>query len=288
MLAVLGTALLCWAAPRAAEPAGADAPGTLFIAGGGKLPAAVGEEFVALAGGRRARLVIIPTASVEADQGEPLPVFTEWRPGMAASEVLLHTRDRAVANDPAFTRPLTEATGVWLSGGDQSLLTAAYRGTRVEAELRRLLARGGVIGGTSAGAAALSSVMIAGGTSVAEVGDGLGLAPGVVVDTHFAQRQRLPRLRGVVEQHPTCLGLGIDERTAAVLTGHSLRVLGNAQVRVCLPSPAGPADARVLRAGDRADVLGLARPAAAVVRLRWAPGRKGRTDVASLVRLLAP
>jgi cyanophycinase len=265
-----------------------DVRGTLVIAGGGDLPAAVRDKFLALAGGRDARLVVIPTASARADRPELLGTFLLWQRPAVASVVLLHTRDRAVANDPAFARPLTEATGVWLTGGDQSLLAAAYRGTLVEAELRRLLARGGVVGGTSAGAAVLSSVMIAGGTAVADVGQGFGLVPGVVVDTHFAQRQRLPRLQGVVAKYPGCVGLGIDEQTAAVLSGQSLRVLGDGQVRVCQPSPSGQADVLVLHAGNQADLPDPACPPAAPARAQSSPVPEDKPGPASAPPLLGP
>lgn len=286
LLAALGAALLASAPVGAAEPAASS--GTLVIVGGGDLPSAVGDRFVALAGGREARLVIIPTASALADSPAPLQSFAEWKPPAVASVVRLHTRDRAVADDPAFVRPLTEATGVWLSGGDQSLLTAAYHGTRVEAELRRLLARGGVIGGTSAGAAVLSTVMIEGGTSVAETGEGFGLLPGVVVDTHFAQRHRLTRLQGVVAKHPACVGIGIDEETAVVVSGSGFRVLGNANVRLCRPAPNGGAEVRVLHAGNEADLSGLILPRAAVTQLHSSPAVKDRSEALSAAQLLAP
>ena len=147
----------------------------------------------------------------------------------------LHTLDRSVANDEAFVKPLTEATGVWLSGGDQSRLARVYRGTMVERELRKLHARGGVIGGTSAGASAMSSLMIVSGNPVAEVGEGLGLFDYAVIDQHFQNRNRLKRLQGVLEKHSGYLGLGIDEGTAVVVRGGKATVLGTANVRVCLP-----------------------------------------------------
>jgi cyanophycinase len=294
-LAALGAALLCSAAAGAAESADAasgqppaEVRGSLVIVGGGALPVAVRDQFLALAGGREARLVIIPTASARADRPELQSTFFLWRPPAAASVVLLHTRDRATANDPAFVKPLTEATGVWLAGGDQSLLAAAYHGTLVEAELRRLLARGGVIGGTSAGAAVMSQVMIAGGTTVAELGEGFGLLPGVVVDMHFTQRRRLPRLLGALTQYPTCLGLGIDEQTAVVVTGHSLSVVGNADVRVCQPLEDGQADVRVLHTGAQADLLALTPPRAAAVGLALAPAPKRKPAAPAAPGLLSP
>jgi hypothetical protein len=111
-----------------------------------------------------------------------------------------------------------------------------------------MLARGGVIAGTSAGASIMGNLMITGGNPVARVGEGFGLLPGVVIDQHFSQRNRLDRLLGVLVAHPGYVGLGIDENTAVVIEGHTLRVLGEHDVRLCL-SQAGRSDVRVLNAG---------------------------------------
>src|SRR5262249_30681249 len=132
----------------------------------------------------------------------------------------------------------------------------------------------------------LSAVMIQGGTSVADVGQGLGLLPGVVVDTHFAQRGRLPRLQGVVAKHPACMGLGIDEGTAVVVTGHSLSVLGAANVRLCRAAPDGRGEAQVLPAGSQADLLALARPPAA--REPAAVASKEKRPASVIPALLSP
>jgi cyanophycinase len=164
----------------------------------------------------------------------------------------MHTRRTDQANDPAFVKPLTEASGVWFAGGDQALLVAAYKGSAVEREVKKVLARGGVVGGTSAGAAVMSDVMIRDGDLVAEVGVGFGLLPGVVVDQHFSQRQRQPRLEGVLAKYPHYLGLGIDEDTGVIVRGQSLTVVGSNHVRVYLPAcRAGEGKVQVLRHGDR-------------------------------------
>jgi cyanophycinase len=134
--------------------------------------------------------------------------------------------------------------------------------------VKNVLARGGVVGGTSAGAAVMSEVMIRGGNRVAEVGTGFGLLPGVVVDQHFSQRDRLPRLQGVLTKYPDLLGLGIDEETAVVVRGQGLTVLGNHQVRVCFPAPrAGEGQIMVLGSGDRIDLAALGRIALGSGRL---------------------
>jgi cyanophycinase len=137
--------------------------GWLVIVGGGRTPVGVLNRFLELAGGKKARLVIIPTAHTAADRLETMASYSYWKAQKVASVTFLHTRQTAKANDPNFVKPLSQATGVWMSGGDQSLLVAPYRGSLVEQELRKLLARGGVIGGTSAGASAMSRLMIVGG-----------------------------------------------------------------------------------------------------------------------------
>jgi cyanophycinase len=249
---------------RAAEPPareGRDTAkmGSLVIVGGGWLPDAVQECFLALAGGEKARLVVIPTASSLADNLRTLGSYAYWTAAAQRkkikSVVFLHTRNQVQANDPAFVKPLTEATGVWLGGGDQSRLIAAYKGTAVERELHRLLTRGGVIGGTSAGASAMSTLMITGGNPVARLGTGFGLLADVVIDQHFMQRNRLARLLGIVTSHPRVLGLGIDEQTAVVIHGGSLTVMGKANVRLCLPGNSGQKpDIKVYKAGDQCNL----------------------------------
>ncbi len=275
LLAALVAVLFSLSAGRAAEPTLASAlaepvspiSGSLVLVGGGGLPDAIRERFLQLAGGKHARLVVIPTASGKADSSEPLKSFDFWKSQNVESCTMLHTRKREQANDPTFIRVLHEATAVWLSGGDQSKLVAAYRGTGVERELHDLLTRGGVIGGTSAGAAVMSSVMITGGNQTAEVDAGFGFLPGAVVDQHLMKRNRVPRLLGVLTTHPGYFGVGIDEQTAAVVQGRTLEVLGDAAVRICY-SACGQqiADIQVLKAGDHADLVSLSRVAVARAR----------------------
>jgi cyanophycinase len=223
------------------------------------LPDTIRERFLELAGGKKARLVVIPTASARPDRLQRSLGF--WKRQGASSLVMLDASNRAEANTALFVKPITEATGVWLSGGDQSRLVNAYRGTAVERELQKLLARGGVIGGTSAGASAMSAVMIVGGNPRATVGTGFGFLPGVVIDQHFQNRKRLDRLLNVLATHPNCLGLGIDEQTAVVVRGRSVTVLGNANVRLCLCAMgAKPPSVRVLKSGQVIDLVQVAPP----------------------------
>jgi cyanophycinase len=234
--------------PATQAPAG-QLPGALVIVGGGGLPSTIRDRFLELAGGKNARLVVIPTASALFDMTGVSHSLEFWQSQDVASVVLLHAHRREDTERPDFVKPLTEATGVWLAGGDQSRLAAVYHGTAVEKELMHLLARGGVIGGTSAGASIMGALMITGGNPAARVGEGFGLLPGVVVDQHFSQRNRLNRLLGVLAANPHYIGLGIDEQTAVVIRGHSLSVLGDQTVRLCLPQQ-GKEQVRVLKAGQ--------------------------------------
>jgi cyanophycinase len=250
------------AAPATGKEPYAEVRGSLVLVGGGKLPDAARDRFFELAGGMRAKIVVIPTASGDADGPDAEKALEPWKSLKSASVVVLHTRDKKKADDPDFAKPLTEATGVWFGGGDQSKIMAAYLGTAVEKELHKLLERGGVIGGTSAGAAIASRMMIENGTPRANVGTGFDFLPGFVVDQHFLKRNRADRLLGVLTEHPGMAGLGIDEATAAVVHGRRIQVLGDSYVTVLLSaSKKRPASMQTLKAGDGADIIQIQRAA---------------------------
>jgi cyanophycinase len=241
--------------------------GSLVICGGGELPDEVRDRFVELAGGRDARIVVIPTASataedVVADAQRRERLLSTWKSRQAAEVVILHTRSKELANDESFLAPLKGATAVWFGGGDQSKIAEAYLGTAVEREITALLARGGVVGGTSAGAAIQSNVMIAGGQTEPRLATGLDLLPGAIIDQHFLARNRRERLVAAVERHPECVGLGIDEGTALVVRGRRLEVLGKSSVTVVLAASSGrPLREFQLKAGDEHDLTMLRRSA---------------------------
>jgi cyanophycinase len=248
------------AAPQQGVSSGVE--GTLVICGGGRLPDEVMEEFVAAAGGKKARLVVVPTASSLADRLEPEWFLAPWRSRGVASVTLLHTRDREKANQESFVTPLRQATAVWFYGGYQSRLSDTYVGTRFEQELYALLHRGGVVGGTSAGAAAMSRRMIVRGRTEPELGVGFDLLPDAVIDQHFLRRNRKPRLQAAVAKAPGCFGVGIDEGTALVVHGGRARVVGESVVTVCMPSsPRGTAKELTLERGAATDLLALRRTA---------------------------
>ena len=215
------------------DPRGAH--GRLVIAGGGTIPTQVYEQFQSWAGGDNAQLIIIPTASIRADDPDQVKeIITAWQLRGFKNVAVLHTRDRESADTREFVAPLLDATAVWITGGDQSKLSKAYSDTKVEEELIELLKRGGVIGGSSAGAAIQSKVMIAMGQLVPRIGTGFDLLPGTIIDQHFTQRNRLARLTVAVNRFDDLVGFGIDESTALAVDRRFMKVIGNGNVTVCL------------------------------------------------------
>lgn len=237
--------------------------GSLLICGGGRLPDEVRTRFLELAGGVTARIVVIPTALPNADAiGTEEGCLKPWRDLGARSVTMLHTRDRSRANDPKFLAPLRTATGVWIVGGHQSRLASAYGDTEVERLLKSLVDRGGIVGGTSAGAAIMTRVMLVDEGPEAPIGRGFDLLDGAIIDQHFLKRRHLNRLIEAVETHPGMIGLGIDEGTALLVRGDLLSVLGDSYVVACLPGK-GQGNApklEILRSGDEASLTSLRGP----------------------------
>ncbi|TVS04178.1 MAG: cyanophycinase [Phycisphaerales bacterium] len=237
-----------------------DRPGSLVIAGGSGLGDEIFGAFRELAGFGPASVVVIPTASDRADREDyDQTLVRQWRARGFEWVTVLHTRNREVADTEAFASAIARADAVWFGGGQQSRLAQSYLGTKVEAELHKLLERGGVIGGSSAGAAIQSSVMITGGNPEARVGEGIDLLRGCVVDQHFSERNRQPRLRGVIEARPGLLGIGIDERTALVVRVRDGRVVGEvvgrAGVHLMMADGSGELWEESFAPGDRLDVV---------------------------------
>ena len=222
--------------------------GTLFLVGGGPTQADLDTEFVRLAGGPAARIVVIPTASVEHGDDSMLQPESWARSLGVAHVTVLHADSRAVANSDAFVKPLREATGVWLSGGEAERVLAAYLGTRTETELFAVLARGGVIGGTSAGAlvwgsetqifrpSADGSPFQMGNADALLVGDphavGFGALRNVVVVPHFSEFKMQPSFEKTLAAHPDVLAIGIDEATAFEIHANIGTVFGRGNVRI--------------------------------------------------------
>lgn len=232
------------------------AGGSLVICGGGRTPRAVYDEFARLAGGKGAKIVIIPSAFPFSSTAAVERRYAGWQRYAPKALDVLDAKTREQADSTAFNDKLREATGVWLAGGYQSRLASLYAGTKAEATLRGVLERGGVIGGISAGAAAMSRVMIRSGADEDVVIDkGLGLLEATIVDQHFSQRNRLKRLLTAVEKHDGQIGIGVDEGAAVVVAGNRLRVLGSNQATVVLPRADRGVLLHKLSANEQADLL---------------------------------
>lgn len=206
--------------------------GALLLAGG-RANDAIFNTFFRLAGGADAKIVVIPTGRPNEGESYHQRLLNPWvarNPKQPA--VILNARDRQQADDLEFIRALDAATGVWIAGGSQISLSNIYAGTAVEDRLRKVMKRGGIVAGTSAGAAVMSAVMIAHGKENAVLGQGFGLIPGVVIDQHFLRRNRMGRLTGVIEKRPELVGIGIDEKTAIVYFpgNQQVRVIGDSMV----------------------------------------------------------
>ena len=232
----LAALLLGAAAASAAPVVKGPERGTLIIAGGGKLGPEIVGRFITLAGGPAAPIVVIPTAGGEAKYGPDCDCLAMFRKLGASNLTVLHTTDRKEADSEAFVEPLKHARAVWFVGGRQWHLVDSYAGTRTEAEIKALLTRGGVVGGTSAGASIQASYLVRGAVSGNEVlmapdhEVGWGLISGVGVDQHVTARHREGDLDFLVAKHPELLGIGIDQSTAIEVKADSFSVLGAGHV----------------------------------------------------------
>ncbi len=217
------------------DAAGQSRRGTLYIVGGGPQPDELVQEFVHLAGGRgRARIIVFAMASEEGLTGGEEKAQDLRALGATATNVWV-TREQAMTDSVA--RLLDGATGIWFGGGDQVRLAGVLKGTPTERAIHARYAAGAVIGGTSAGAAVMSAVMLTGderrpggvarpdsevvwGTLERDnvvTAEGFGLLTNAIVDQHFLRRRRYGRLLSLVIEKEPHLGAGIDEGTALVV-----------------------------------------------------------------------
>jgi cyanophycinase len=257
-----------WPTPRL----DAQGAGPLVVAGGG----ATGDDIVArtleLSGGRAAIAAVLPQSSAGANAGDSSVQM--WLKGGAKESFKVEFGDRVAAR-----RALERATLIWIPGGSQSRFMAAIAGTGLDAVIRARHRAGVTVGGTSAGAAVLSQVMITGDSDLQSISgrktvtrEGLGLWPDVIVDQHFLRRQRANRLVSAVLDRPALLGVGIDESTAAIVRGTRVDVIGRSNVlvidarraEVLDTLPGAPQAARalaihVLRAGMSFDLQTMER-----------------------------
>ena len=206
--------------------------GSLLLCGGGDLPPLLLSTFYQAGQAENGRLVVIPSASRFSDSGDTLRWRQTWAAYNWRNIDILHAANREEAEQEGLAKLLQQATAVWISGGDQLRLAERYSGSRIEREIQSVLNRGGVVGGTSAGSAVATKVMIAGGQRQPILNQGLDLLPRAIVDQHFSQRSRHQRLASAVARHPDRVGIGIDEGTALMVSGRVSQVLGQGAVHV--------------------------------------------------------
>jgi len=196
-------------------------------------------QVVALAGGTGARMVVLSTASSLGD--EITHAYLQLFAGLGVADVVgIRPESRAQAADADIIAAVDAATGVFMTGGNQTKLAALVVGSPLGEAIGRAHRRGALVAGTSAGASVCSEHMVSFGTSgatpkfrVGQVSQGLGLLPGVIVDQHFTQRNRFGRLLALVAANPAQLGVGIDEDTAAVVRPDgTLEVIGRGVVTI--------------------------------------------------------
>jgi cyanophycinase len=254
-------AALVLAAACAPKPPAAPLPkGSLFIIGGGERDAPLMKRYIRLAEAHgTGKIVVFTMASSVPDEVGP-ELLAEFK-GNGAKDVVYYNVTRERALEPGSDRILDGAGGIWFSGGDQALLTAALLHTPIHERMLELYREGAVIGGTSAGAAVQSEFMITGNekrtggeegswevilADDVEHTEGFGFVRGAVIDQHFVTRRRHNRLIAVVLQHPTLVGVGIEESTAVLVRPDGkYEVLGEGQVIVY-----DARRARVLRSSD--------------------------------------
>jgi len=197
-------------------------------------------RFVELSGGADANIVVLTAASTIPD--DMWSIYDEAFGNLGVTRRShLELTSRQDANSEEFVRQIDEATGIFMTGGDQKRLLALIGGSALDAAMHvALKLRGATIGGTSAGASAMSGHMLAQGRAEplpekgsVSLGAGLGFLHRVVIDQHFSERQRLSRLLTVVAQNPYLQGIGIDEDTALVVAlGRGIEVLGAGAVTI--------------------------------------------------------
>lgn len=211
--------------------------GTLVIVGGGDIIESSFKRFIELSGGIDSPIVVIPTADGSEKCAENSGDADYLRKMGATNVTILHTRDRNIANSDSFVIPLVKAKAVWFGGGRQWRLVDSYRNTLTEKMLWKILERGGVIGGTSAGATIQGSYLARGDSKNNQImmGDhqeGFGFLKNVAIDQHVIARNRQFDMFDILKNRPELLGIGIDENTAIVVHGNEFEVIGESYVIV--------------------------------------------------------
>ena len=244
------TLTIALSVPIAAQQATEYGPatGTLVIVGGGSTAGTgIMERFIELGGGaEEGRFVIVPTAGGNYDREGNLRVFDEdrvlasWRERGVMNVSMLHTHDAKLADTEAFSADLVQATAVWFNGGRQWNIVDSYAGTRTYDLFHEVLERGGVIGGSSAGATIQGEYLVRGATEGSQIVMtdeenhqlGFEFLRKSAIDQHINARMRWDDIIPVIEQQPHLLGIGLSEGTAIIVTGDTFEVMGKWMVAV--------------------------------------------------------
>ena len=243
------TIALFMAAPLLAQdaPEYGPAKGTLLIVGGGTLEGSgIYEKFIELAGGKNAKFVIVPTAGGNKNADGTVRVYKEeevlksWKEKGLTNVHMLHTHDPKVANTEEFAKVLSDANAVWFIGGRQWNLVDSYADTLTLREFNKVLERGGVIAGTSAGATIQGQFLVRGAVSGSEV----VIAPEpehqtafrflrkTAIDQHINTRNRWDDIIPLIKKYPDLLGIGLSEVTAIIVKGDKFEVIGKWKVAI--------------------------------------------------------
>ncbi len=244
---ILFTALLCSTVLHAQQPEYGPAKGTLVIQGGGSdAGTGIFETFINAAGGLGAKIVVVPTAGGNKNpdgswkEYKAEQVLARWKERGATNVHMLHTHDPKVANTEEFAKVLRDAKAVWFDGGRQWNIVDSYANTLTLKEFHAVLERGGVIGGSSAGATILGDYLVRGAVAGSEIvmtpepehEHGFAFLRKVAIDQHINTRNRWDDIIPVIKKYPHMLGIGLSEGTAIVVTGDRFTVIGKWKVAI--------------------------------------------------------
>jgi cyanophycinase len=208
--------------------------GTVIVVGGGAMGPEIYSAFIKAAGGPDALIVDVPTAGGDTAYTQDAPGTRGWKQAGAKNVYVLHTNNKKLADSDSFAAILKKAGGVWFEGGRQFHLVDSYAGTKTEAGFHDVLARGGVIGGSSAGASILGDFLVRGAPSndnfvmdYPGYEKGFAFLRGVGIDQHVVARERLPDLAdSIMPKYPALLGMSEDEGTAWLVRGDTATIIG--------------------------------------------------------------
>jgi cyanophycinase len=244
---VLSVLLLAPCAFPQEAPEYGPAKGTLVIVGGGNLDGTgIMEKFIELAGGPEKQFVIVPTAGGNKNADGSIRAYNDaevlapWLKRGLKHVRMLHTADAKLADTEGFAKELRDADAVWFNGGRQWNIVDSYMNTQTYREFHSVLARGGVIGGSSAGATIQGDYLVRGAIAGAQImmtpekehEHGFNFLRRSAIDQHINTRNRWDDLIPVIQKFPTLLGIGLSEGTAIIVKGDRFEVTGKWKVAV--------------------------------------------------------